>query len=87
MVRFIVAAGAIAIATCGASAEARYDRKIDQAAAAIVAGKIGEIRGGFEFDQMPEFVRPVDWRRSRWNALDIPPVETVGASVGPMQPS
>jgi hypothetical protein len=39
-----------------AVAETRYDRNIDKAAAEIVAGKIGDIRGGFSFDAKPVFV-------------------------------
>jgi len=77
MSRIILAAAMLAAAASGAAAEARYDRSIDRAAAAIVAGKIGDIRGGFEFDQMPEFVRPVDWHRSAWIAIDPQPVASV----------
>jgi hypothetical protein len=40
----------IGLLTLPASAGTRYDRNIDRAAAAIVAQKIGEIRGGFSFD-------------------------------------
>ena len=34
-------------------AETQYDRKLEQAAIDIVAGKIGDIRGGFSFDVQP----------------------------------
>jgi hypothetical protein len=40
----------IGLLTVPASAGTRYDRNIDRAAAAIVAQKIGQIRGGFSFD-------------------------------------
>jgi hypothetical protein len=36
-----------------AAAETQYDRKLEQAAMNIVAGKIGAIRGGFSFDVQP----------------------------------
>jgi hypothetical protein len=36
-----------------ASAESRYDRKLEQAAIDIAVGKIGGIRGGFSFDVRP----------------------------------
>jgi len=36
-----------------AAAETQYDRKLEQAAMNIVAGKIGDIRGGFSFDVPP----------------------------------
>ena len=39
-----------------AVAGARYDHRIEQAATQIVAGKIGEIRGGLAFDARPVFV-------------------------------
>jgi len=77
MLRIILAATALAVMTQAAAAQ---DRRIDQAAAAIVAAKIGEIRGGFDFDEMPQFVTPVDWHRSVWNgAVDPQPVATISA--------
>ena len=39
-----------------ATAQPRYDRKLEQAVMAIVAGKIGDIRGGFAFDARPVMV-------------------------------
>jgi hypothetical protein len=36
-----------------AAAETQYDRKLEQAAMNIVAGKMGDIRGGFSFDVKP----------------------------------
>ncbi|MGX5840718.1 hypothetical protein ACWGTI_08360 [Mesorhizobium sp. ArgA1] len=44
-----------AIAT-PAVAETRYDRKLEQAVASIVAGKMGDIRGGFSYKQVPQLV-------------------------------
>lgn len=51
-------AGAVAaiVLTGAASAETRYDRRIEEAAIGIVAEKIGDIRGGFSFDARPVFV-------------------------------
>jgi hypothetical protein len=39
-----------------AAAQSRYDRKLEEAAAAIVAAKIGSIRGGFAFDAKPVMI-------------------------------
>jgi hypothetical protein len=39
-----------------AAAQSRYDRKLEEAAIAIVAAKIGSIRGGFDFDTKPVMV-------------------------------
>jgi predicted dehydrogenase len=64
MGRIVLAAAALAVICTAAAAQPRYDAKIEQAAAAIVAGKIGDIRGGFAYDKLPQFVRPVDWRRA-----------------------
>jgi hypothetical protein len=47
---------ALAVATAPAVAGVRYDRKLEQAAMQIVAGKIGDIRGGFSYKQKPRFV-------------------------------
>jgi len=78
MTRLILAAALAAFASA-ASAQPEFDSKIDKAAAAIVAGKIGEIRGGFAYDQMPQFVRPVDWSRriSSQAAINGLPVASV----------
>jgi hypothetical protein len=36
--------------------EPRYDRRIEEAAMAIVAARMGDIRGGFAFDAKPMMV-------------------------------
>jgi hypothetical protein len=36
--------------------EPHYDHALEKAAAGIVASKIGDIRGGFSFDQKPRLV-------------------------------
>jgi hypothetical protein len=47
----------LALALAGsATAEPRYDRKLEEAVMAIVAAKIGEIRGGFALDAKPVMV-------------------------------
>mgnify|MGYP000845571501 CR=1 FL=1 len=45
-----------AVAATPALAESRYDRKIEQAAMDIVAGKIGDIRGGLSFNAKGIFI-------------------------------
>ncbi|BCG74633.1 hypothetical protein MesoLj113a_57910 [Mesorhizobium sp. 113-1-2] len=49
-----VALSAIIIAP--AAAETRYDRNLEKAALGIVAGKMGNIRGGFSYKQVPQLV-------------------------------
>ncbi|MES0031034.1 hypothetical protein [Mesorhizobium sp. M0040] len=44
-----------AIFVLSATAET-YDRKLEEAVMGVVAGKIGEIRGGFSYKQAPQFV-------------------------------
>jgi hypothetical protein len=39
-----------------ATAQPRYDRKLEEAVMAIVASRIGDIRGGFAFDARPVIV-------------------------------
>ena len=39
-----------------ATAQPRYDRKLEEAVMAIVAARIGDIRGGFAFDARPVMV-------------------------------
>ncbi len=47
---FLLAVGA------PAGAETRYDRNLEKAVKDIVAGKIGGIRGGFSYKQVPQLV-------------------------------
>lgn len=51
----VCAMAAVALAV-PAMAESRYDRKLEEAAAAIVAAKIGDIRGSFAFGAKPAMV-------------------------------
>ena len=46
----------LAIIAAPAMAETRYDRKLEQAVAEIVAGKMGNIRRGFSYKQVPQLV-------------------------------
>ena len=39
-----------------AGAETRYDRNLEKAALGIVASKMGDIRGGFSYKQVPQLV-------------------------------
>ncbi|MBA3449181.1 MAG: hypothetical protein H0T56_16560 [Pseudaminobacter sp.] len=52
--------GAVVLAVFSAPAAAgpRYDIKLEKAVMAIVAKRIGDIRGGFSLDRKPEFVQP-----------------------------
>ncbi|MDX8508267.1 hypothetical protein [Mesorhizobium captivum] len=38
------------------AAETRYDRNLEKAVVDIVAGKMGKIRGGFSYRQVPQLV-------------------------------
>jgi len=50
--------GAVLLAAIAmpATAENRYDRKLEQAAMDIVASKMGDLRGGFAYNAEPAFV-------------------------------
>ena len=39
-----------------AATETRYDRSLEKAAMGIIAGKMGDIRGGFSYKQVPQLV-------------------------------
>ena len=49
-------AAAMAVLATPVAAEDRYDRKLEQAVMDIVAKKMGELRGGFAYDEKPVFV-------------------------------
>ena len=53
-------AAVFGLAASSAVAETRYDHRIEQAAIEIVAGKIGDIRGGYAFNVKPVFVTSQD---------------------------
>ncbi|TPK91931.1 hypothetical protein FJ934_18645 [Mesorhizobium sp. B2-4-12] len=46
----------LGIVVAPAVAETRYDRNLEKAALGIVAGKMGDIRGGFSYKQVPQLV-------------------------------
>lgn len=48
--------GLLAVIAAPAIAETRYDRKLEKAVVEIVAGKMGDIRGGFSYKQVPQLV-------------------------------
>lgn len=56
MKAIIIALTLLLPATVQANSTTRYDRSLEQAAADIIAEKIGEIRGGFRHNEKPEFV-------------------------------
>jgi orotate phosphoribosyltransferase len=56
MKMLIGVAAAVAVLATPVAAETRYDRKLEQAVMDIVAKKMGEIRGGFSYDEKPIFV-------------------------------
>ncbi|TIN21506.1 MAG: hypothetical protein E5Y31_20890 [Mesorhizobium sp.] len=45
-----------AVIVAPAAAETRYDRSLEKAAMGIIAGKMGDIRGGFSYKQVPQLV-------------------------------
>ncbi|QPC94153.1 hypothetical protein [Mesorhizobium sp. INR15] len=45
-----------AVIAAPASAETRYDRNLENAVKGIVASKMGDIRGGFSYKQVPQLV-------------------------------
>ncbi|CDX55470.1 conserved exported hypothetical protein [Mesorhizobium plurifarium] len=56
MKSFICGMAFLAAMIAPAAAETRYDRNIEKAAIDIVAGKMGNIRGGFSYKQKPQLV-------------------------------
>lgn len=60
MKNLILAAAISAALAAPAAAEFRYDRKLEQAVMEIVAKKMGELRGGFDYGHEPRLVSPPD---------------------------
>ncbi len=52
----MICAAALAVLAAPAAAGSRYDRKLEQAVLDIVAAKMGDIRGGFSYDDKPQIV-------------------------------
>ncbi len=59
MIRVMLGLG-LAMVAGTAAADVKYDRELEQAAVRIVAQKMGDLRGGFAFDELPDFVRTFD---------------------------
>lgn len=92
MYRVAIAAAALATLTAigpahadRGPADADYDRSIDAAAARIVAGKMGELRGGFDYRTRPKMTPAAVDRQSTgavprgWQAGLAPAAELVVA--------
>ena len=61
-----------------AAAETRYDRNLEKAAMGIVAGKMGDIRGGFSYKQVPQLVVLPDSVPARAVATEHPREQASG---------
>jgi hypothetical protein len=61
-----------------AAAETRYDRNLEKAAQGIVASKMGDIRGGFSYKQVPQLVVLPDPVPPPAIAADHPAVQASG---------
>ncbi|MER8590180.1 MULTISPECIES: hypothetical protein [unclassified Mesorhizobium] len=76
-----------AIFAASAGAETRYDRKLEEAVMGIVAGKIGEIRGGFSYKQAPQFVVMPDTSPKASISVDRPRPQVFGDSSDGLTPA
>ncbi|MER9652344.1 hypothetical protein NKJ26_02360 [Mesorhizobium sp. M0152] len=56
MKMLLCGAAVLAVIAAPAAAETRYDRNLEKAAVGIVASKMGDIRGGFSYKQVPQLV-------------------------------
>jgi hypothetical protein len=56
MKTFLCGMAISAVIGAPAAAETRYGRDLEKAVMGIVAGKMGDIRGGFSYKQLPRFV-------------------------------
>jgi|GEM_PF-1609469 len=61
-----------------AAAETRYDRNLEKAALGIVASKMGDIRGGFSYKQVPQLVILPDTVPPPAPATEHPAVQASG---------
>jgi hypothetical protein len=57
MIRLLSGAAFLAVTAAPVAAGPRYDVRLEQAAMTIVAGRIGDIRGGFSIGEKIVFVR------------------------------
>jgi len=75
--KIVVAAMAFSIALVGAaSAEQRYDRKLEEAVKARVAARIGELRAGFGYRQQVYLIRMEEPAADPLSVAVQPPVAT-----------
>ncbi|MBZ9674167.1 hypothetical protein [Mesorhizobium sp. ES1-1] len=63
-------------------AEARYDRNLEKAAMEIVASRMGDIRGGFSFGQVPQLVLLPNARQNVSISIPRQPAGTAADVVG-----
>ena len=56
MKSFLCGMALLAATAAPATAQTRYDRNLEKAVQDIVAGKMGNIRGGFSYKQVPQLV-------------------------------
>ena len=54
--RTLLCGVALSVTIAASAAETRYDRNLEKAAVGIVASKMGDIRGGFSYKQVPQLV-------------------------------
>ena len=54
--RTLLCGVALSATIAASAAETRYDRNLEKAAVGIVASKMGDIRGGFSYKQVPQLV-------------------------------
>ncbi|PBB27482.1 hypothetical protein FJV83_03050 [Mesorhizobium sp. WSM4307] len=67
-----------AVIVAPAVAETRYDRSLEKAAMGIIAGKMGDIRGGFSYKQVPQLVVLPDPVPPPATATEHPAVQASG---------
>ena len=71
--------GVLALAVAApAAAEMRYDRSLEKAAMQIVAGKMGDIRGGFAYGQTPQIVAVQDVDPQAHVVIGVSPSVVIG---------
>ncbi|CDX18295.1 conserved exported hypothetical protein [Mesorhizobium sp. ORS 3324] len=56
MKSFLCGMAFVIAVTAPVAAETSYDRNLEKAVIGIVAGKMGNIRGGFSYKQVPQLV-------------------------------
>ena len=69
------------------AAETRYDRNLEKAALGIVASKMGDIRGGFSYKQVPQLVVLPDPVPPPANATEHPAVQASGGRDDGLSPA